>query len=103
VSAEADRLRERVSAAILAHDARSSLAERRAAFAADHATFPDAARTLLAKVTKMAWKVTDEDVAAARAAGLTEDQLFELVVCAALGEATRQRDHAAALLDEAFA
>ena len=103
MSAEADRLRKRVIDAILARDAHTSVAERRAAFDANHATFSDAGKALLAKVTKTAWKVTDEDVAAAKATGLTEDQLFELIVCAALGEATRQHDHAAALLDEAFA
>ena len=31
--------------------------------------------------------MTDEDVAAVRAAGLSEDQIFEIVVCAAVGQA----------------
>jgi len=34
--------------------------------------------------------VTDDDIAAVRAAGLTEDQIFEIVVCAAIGQANRQ-------------
>jgi hypothetical protein len=41
-----------------------------------------------------AYKVTDEDVTAARAAGLSADQIFELAVCAAIGQATRQYDTA---------
>ena len=47
-------------------------------------------RTLVEKVAYRAYSVTDEDVAAARAAGLSEDQIFEIVVCAAIGQADRQ-------------
>jgi len=32
------------------------------------------------------------------AAGFSEDQIFEVVVCAAIGQATRQRDAALAAL-----
>jgi alkylhydroperoxidase family enzyme len=80
-------------------DGRASVADRRAAFA--NADVPAAARALIDKVAKTAWKVTDEDVAAAKAAGMTEDQLFELSVCAAIGQSTRQLDSAMAALDEA--
>ena len=45
--------------------------------------------------------MTEEDVAAAKAAGLREDQIFELVVCAAIGQATRQYDTALAALTAA--
>ncbi|HUH69200.1 MAG TPA: hypothetical protein VLZ05_10155 [Mycobacterium sp.] len=34
--------------------------------------------------------MTDDDVAAVRTASLSEDQLFEIVVCAATGQASRQ-------------
>jgi alkylhydroperoxidase family enzyme len=44
-------------------------------------------------------KVTDEDIAAARASGLSEDEIFEFVVCAAIGQATRQYNAALAALD----
>lgn len=37
------------------------------------------------KVAQYAYKVTDEDVAALRQAGYTEDQIFELTVSVALG------------------
>ena len=56
---------------------------------------------LLDKVAKTAWKVTDEDVAAAKASGLSEDEIFELVVCASYGQATRQLEAALAALDAA--
>ena len=55
-------------------------------------------RNLVEKVAHHSDQVTDEDVAAARAAGLTEDQIFEVVVCAAVGEANRQYTNALAVL-----
>ncbi len=57
-------------------------------------------RALVDKIVRQAWKISDEDVAAAKATGLNEDQLFELVVCAALGAAKRQYDTALAALEE---
>jgi hypothetical protein len=86
-------------ARILEGDGRVSHAERRAAF--DGAGLPGPLKTLIDKVAKHADTVTDEDIAAARASGLSEDQIFELVVCAAIGQATRQYDAALAALVEA--
>ena len=63
-------------------------AQRRAAF--DNAGLAGPIATLVDKVARCAHRVTDDDFAAVRAAGLTEDQIYELVVCAAVGEATRQ-------------
>ena len=45
--------------------------------------------------------ISDADVAATKAAGVSEDEIFELTVCAALGQATRQLDAALAALDAA--
>jgi hypothetical protein len=45
--------------------------------------------------------VTEADFAAAKASGLSEDQLFELVVCAAVGQSTRQYEAGLAALAEA--
>jgi alkylhydroperoxidase family enzyme len=70
---------------------------RRAAFAGTSEVAP----ALIEKVTKHAYKITDEDVAAAKAAGLSEDQIFELVVTAAVGQANRQLENALAALTEA--
>jgi alkylhydroperoxidase family enzyme len=50
--------------------------------------------TLIEKVAEHSGQVTDEDITAARASGLSEDQIFELVVCAAVGQATREYETA---------
>ena len=55
-------------------------------------------RTLVGKVARHADQVTDDDVDAVRAAGLSEDQIFEIVVCAAIGQADRQYKSALAAL-----
>ena len=77
----------------------ASRAQRRAAF--DNAGLAKPLNTLIDKVTKHAYQVTDEDIAAARASGLSEDQIFEMVVCAALGQASRQYDKALGALEAA--
>jgi alkylhydroperoxidase family enzyme len=86
---------------VLGDDGRASVDDRRAAFA--NTAVPEPARALVDKVARHAYKVTDEDIAAAKTAGLTEDQIFELCVCAAMGQATRQLDAAFAALDAADA
>jgi alkylhydroperoxidase family enzyme len=88
-----------VIARILEGDGRASRAQRRAAF--DNAPLGEPLATLIGKVTTQAHEVTDQDVAAARASGLSEDQIFEIVVCAAVGQATRQYDAALAALESA--
>jgi len=77
----------------------ASHAERRAAFENDE--LPEPLRTLIDKVVKRASDITDEDVAAVRDAGISEDRIFELVVCAAVGQASRQYENALAALDDA--
>src|SRR5262245_49971002 len=88
-------------ARILEGDGRASRAQRRAAFGNSGLAAP--LRTLIDKVARRAYEVGDDDVAAARASGLDEDQIFELVVCAAVGQATRQYDAALAALEAASA
>lgn len=73
--------------------------ERRAAF--DNSGLGGPADALADKVAGHAYTVTHEDMAAAKASGLSEDQIFEVVVCAAIGQATRQYDAAFAALDAA--
>ena len=58
---------------------------------------------LLGKVATRPTQVTDADFAAARAAGCTEDELFELVVCAAVGQSARLYDAGLAALADAGA
>jgi len=86
-------------ARILEGDGTVSRSHRRAAF--DNAGLSEPLRTLSDKVARHAYKVTDEDIVAARESGLNEDQIFEIVVCAAVGQATRQYDTAVAALEAA--
>src|SRR5579863_341248 len=84
---------------ILEGNGRASQAQRRGAF--DNAELGEPMRTMISKVARHAYHVTDEDIAAARASGLSEDQIFEMVVCAAIGQSTRQYRTALAALDAA--
>lgn len=84
---------------ILEGDGAAAKPLRRAAF--DGVGLSEPLLTFVAKVAKRALAITDDDVAAARASGLSEDQIFEIVVCAAVGQATRQYDAALAALDAA--
>ena len=58
---------------------------------------------LLGKVAMRPTQVTDADFAVARAAGVGEDELFELVICAAVGQSARLYDAGLAALAEAVA
>jgi len=84
---------------ILEGAGKASLSERRAAF--DNSGLAESPGALVDKVARHPYSVTDEDIAAARDSGLSEDQIFEIVVCAAIGEATRQYDTALAALEAA--
>jgi hypothetical protein len=78
---------------------RTSAEQRARAFSnADLAPPLDA---LIGKVATRPTGITDADFAAAKAAGFSEDQLFELVVCAAVGQSTRQYEAGLAALAEA--
>ena len=101
MSEAARRLREIVVEGVLDGPAVASRAARRAVF--ENRPGSGAAAVLVDKVVRHAWKVTDEDVAAAKAAGVREDEIFELTVCAALGASTRQLRAALAALDAATA
>ena len=91
--------REKLVDRILEGDGRASREARRAAFRNENVSEP--ARALIDKVAKHAYRVTDEDIAAAKSGGVSEDQIFELAVCAAIGQSTRQLDAALAALEEA--
>jgi alkylhydroperoxidase family enzyme len=79
-------------ARIVEGDGKASRTQRRAAF--DNVERAQPLNKLIDKVTKHAYQVTDADVAAVKASGLSEDQIFEVVVCAAIGQASRQYDEA---------
>lgn len=96
---EIARLHRELVARVLEGDGKAAPALRRAAF--DNAGLGEPIRTLIEKVANHAYRVTDEDITAVRAAGLSEDQIFEIVVCAAIGQASRQYASALAALASA--
>lgn len=94
--ADIARARQALYARLLDGAGHCSPAQRRAAF--DGTSESQPARELLEKIRVHAQRVTDEDFQRARAAGWTEDQLFELAVCSAVGQAGRQYDAALSAL-----
>lgn len=77
----------------------SSPEERARAFG--NADVPPPLHALIDKVATTPAQVTDADFAAAKASGRTEDQLFELVICAAVGQSARMYEAGLAALAEA--
>ena len=71
------------------------------AHAFSNAGLPAPLHALIDKVATRPTQVTDADFAMAKAAGYTEDQLFELVVCAAVGQSDRLYESGLAALAEA--
>ncbi|MCI0570862.1 MAG: hypothetical protein L0Y66_08930 [Myxococcaceae bacterium] len=70
--------------------------ELRRAAASREAHLPQELAGFIGKVHALAYKVTEEDVQALRAAGYSEDALFELTVSAALGAGLERLDAALA-------
>lgn len=64
---------------------------------------PEPLHGLLDKVATKPTRITQADFAATKASGFSEDQIFELVICAAVGQATRQYEAGLAALAEAIA
>jgi hypothetical protein len=77
---------------VLEGDGTAPRDQRRAAF--DNAGLSEPLHTLISKVAEQPAQITDQDIAAVKASGLAEDEVFELVVCAAVGQATRQYETA---------
>ncbi len=91
--------RKAMASRILEGDGKASRSERRAAF--NNSGLAEPLSTLVDKVARHAYRVTDEDFAAVRVSSHSEDQTFEIVVCAAIGVATRQYDIALVALEAA--
>lgn len=77
-----------VVARILEGDGTATSAQRRSAF--ENTGLGEPLRTLIGKVALQPTRITDADMSAVIASGLSEDQVFELVVCAAVGQSARQ-------------
>ncbi len=78
---------------------RASAEQRAHAFSNDSLSPPLDA--LIGKVATRPAQVTEADFAAARASGFSEDQPFELVICAAVGQSARLYEAGLAALAEA--
>src|SRR5262249_28306138 len=93
------RLHEEMVNRILNGDGVSSQTQRRAAF--DNTNLNGPVKVLVDKVANCSFKITERDIAGVRSSGLSEDAIFELVVSAAVGQATKQYEQALMALDEA--
>jgi alkylhydroperoxidase family enzyme len=85
---------------ILTGPATTSADVRRNAF--ENTGLPESLAGLVDKVARRSFQVTDGDFAAGMAAGFSEDQLFELVICAAVGASSRLYETGSAALAEAL-
>ncbi|MBO2454766.1 hypothetical protein J4573_47295 [Actinomadura barringtoniae] len=72
---------------VLNGEGRASAEERARAFRNEGLSPPMDA--LVAKVVDAPSEVTDADLATVMASGLSEDEIFELVICAAVGHSDR--------------
>jgi alkylhydroperoxidase family enzyme len=68
------------------------------AMVADAPPAPQAMRAYLAKVGERAHTVTDADVEALKDAGISEDEIFEQTVAAAVAQGLRRLDIAATVI-----
>ena len=84
---------------VLEGDGKTSFSERRSAF--NNSGLSEPVRQLVDKVAMNGSSVDDRDIRRARQSGLSEDQVFEIVVCAAIGQASRQFDRAKVALEAA--
>jgi hypothetical protein len=62
--------------------------------AADSAPAPPPMADYLRKVRTRAWTITDADVDALKGAGISEDEIFEQTISAAIAEGLRRLDRA---------
>jgi alkylhydroperoxidase family enzyme len=93
-------LHESLVAQVLEGEGRASSDIRRAAF--DNEGLAEPIGQFVEKVAHQPRTVTAADIATLRETGLTEDQIYEIVVCAAVGQATRQYQNGLAALRAAI-
>ena len=97
--ADIEQARKALLLRILEGDGKVPSLERKAAF--DNSGLAEPLRQLVDKVAVNASAINDEDINRVKQSGLSEDQIFEIVICAAVGQATRQFDTAKAALEAA--
>jgi hypothetical protein len=84
---------------VLNGEGRTSREQRARAFG--NADVPAPVHDLIGKVATNPAQVTDADFAAAKVSGFSEDQLFELVISAAVGQSARLYEAGLTALAEA--
>jgi hypothetical protein len=84
---------------VLNGEGRASVEQRARAFS--NTDIPLPLQALIGKVAMRPAEITDADFAAAKASGFSEDQLFELVISAAVGQSARLYETGLAALAEA--
>lgn len=94
------RLYHRLVESVLKGKGESSLQQRQEAF--NNSGLPEPMNTLIDKVALQSYKITDSDIAAQKQVGASEDQLFELIICGAVGQASRQYENGQKALTEAL-
>lgn len=94
-----EQARKALIARVLNGNGNATTAERRAAFNREGLAQP--LNELVDKVATQAHAISDADISAVRETGRSEDQIFEIVVCAAIGAASRQYETALAALKSA--
>ncbi len=82
---------------VLEGEGKASLSDRRSAF--DNRGLAEPMSQLVDKVARSAPGITNEDINRVRQTGFSEDQIFEIVLCAAIGQACRQYEVAKAALE----
>jgi hypothetical protein len=87
-----DESLDRMKARLLDGPGHADKAVRRAAFAGDAGQTPAELAGLVDKIRQNAYKVTQDDIDRAKAAGWTDPQLFEVIVATAAGAGLHRRD-----------
>lgn len=84
---------------ILEGKGKSTNDERRSSF--NNTGLKEPLSKLINKVASHPTMITEEDIKNVISFGFSEDQIFELVICGAVGQATRQYESALKALSEA--
>jgi hypothetical protein len=85
---------------ILEGEGTAAAEDRKAAF--DNLIVADGLNTLIKKVALHPTKITEENINQIISSGYSEDQIFELIICAAVGQASRQYKSGLEALTEAM-
>ena len=92
---------EALYARVTGGDGVTTAAERAAAAGTTSDGVPPAFAKLLDTIRKAAYRITDADIAALQAAGLSDDAIYELTIATTAGVAKRRHESALAAIAEA--